>query len=328
MKEIVVTGYRATGKLHLGNLLGNILNMIDLQEKYRCFYFFANLHALTTDYKDTSEIMNDVKIQLAEFLALGINPDKTVLYLQSDIPEITELTLYFSMFTPISRMQRNPTFKEQMEELSNKDLRMMGFLAYPILMASDIIIVHADYVPVGDDQLPHIEITREIARKFNKLYGDYFKEPQALVTKASRVPGIDGRKMSKSYGNAIYLSDEPDVIKKKVAMMITDPKRVYVTDKGHPEVCDVFYLHKSFSKEEINEIKKKCKNAHIGCTQCKDELAKKISNYLYNFRKKRADYLNNPDYLRKVLKNGKKIVREIARETIKQVRHRMKLNMF
>ncbi len=328
MKEIVVTGYRATGKLHLGNLLGNILNMIDLQEKYKCFYFFANLHALTTDYKDTSEIMNDVKIQLAEFLALGINPGKTVLYLQSDIPEITELTLYFSMFTPISRMQRNPTYKEQMEELSNKDLRMMGFLAYPILMASDIIIVHADYVPVGDDQLPHIEITREIARKFNRLYGDYFKEPQALVTRASRVPGIDGRKMSKSYGNAIYLSDEPNVIKKKVRMMVTDPERVYVTDKGHPEVCDVFYLHKSFSKEEINKIKKKCKNAQIGCTQCKDELAKEISNYLSNFRKKRADYLNNPDYLRKVLKNGKKIVREIARETIKQVRHRMKLNMF
>ena len=328
MKEIVVTGYRTTGKLHLGNLLGNILNMIDLQEKYKCFYFFANLHALTTGYKDTSEIMNDVKIQLAEFLALGINPAKTVLYLQSDIPEITELTLYFSMFTPISRMQRNPTYKEQIEELSNKDLRMMGFLAYPILMASDIIIVHADYVPVGDDQIPHIEITREIARKFNRLYSDYFKEPQALVTKASRVPGIDGRKMSKSYGNAIYLSDKPDVIKKKVRMMITDPERVYVTDKGHPKICDVFYLHKSFSKEEINEIEKKCKNAQIGCTQCKDELAKKISNYLSDFRKKRAYYLNNPDYLRKVLKNGKKIVREIARETIKQVRHRMKLNMF
>ena len=328
MKEIVVTGYRTTGKLHIGNLLGNILNMLDLQEKYKCFFFFANLHALTTDFKDTSEIMNNVKIQLAEFLALGIKPDKSILYVQSDIPEIAELTLYFSMLTPISRMQRNPTYKEQLKELFNKDIKMMGFLGYPILMTSDILIVHADNVPVGEDQLPHIEITRELARRFNKLYGKYFKVPKALVTKAGRVPGIDGRKMSKSYGNAIYLSDEPDVIRNKVRMMITDPKRVYKTDKGHPDICDVFYLHKSFSKEEIGNIEKECKNALIGCTQCKENLAEKISNYLSDFREKRADFLNDTDYLKKVLEDGKNTVREITKETIKQVRHRMKLMSF
>lgn len=325
MKKTVVTGYRTTGKLHLGNLLGNMLNMLDLQEKYKCFFFFANLHALTTDYRDTSEIMNNVKIQLAEFLALGINPDKSVLYVQSDIHEIAELTLYLSMITPISRMQRNPTYKEQLKELSNKDIKMMGFLGYPILMTSDILIVHADYIPVGEDQLPHIEITRELARKFNKLYGKYFKVPKELITKAGRVPGTDGRKMSKSYGNAIYLSDEPDVIRKKVRMMITDPERIYKTDKGHPEICDVFYLHKSFSKEEIGDIEKECKNALIGCTQCKENLTGKISNYLSDFREKRAVFLNDTDYLKKVLEDGKNAVREITIETIKQVRHRMKL---
>jgi tryptophanyl-tRNA synthetase len=254
MPKKMLTGFRPTGKLHLGHLHGNIKNMIENQKKYENFFFLVDWHALSTEYQDPGNIKKNLIECATDLIALGIDPDITHLYRQSDIPAIPELTLYLSMITPLSWLERCPTYKEQIRELKAKDLSTLGFFSYPVLMAADILIVNSDIIPVGEDQLPHLEITREIARRFNHLYGEYFSEPQALLSKSKRVPGTDGRKMSKSYGNAIFLSDGPETIKKKVRQMVTDPERIRKTDPGHPEVCNVFEFYKIYCPDELPGI--------------------------------------------------------------------------
>jgi tryptophanyl-tRNA synthetase len=322
-KKIMLTGFRPTGRLHLGHLHGNINNMIKYQQEYENYFFLVDWHALSTEYQSPQNIKNNLIECVIDLLALGINPDITHLYRQSDIIEIPELTLYLSMITPLSWLERCPTYKEQIKELNSKDLSTLGFLSYPVLMAADILIINADIVPVGEDQLPHLELTREIVRKFNGLYGDYFKEPKELLSKATRVIGTDGRKMSKSYGNAIFLSDDHKTIKSKIRQMITDPQRVHPTDPGRPEICNVFSFYKLYKDKNLEEIENRCKNGETGCIKCKDEIADAIYDSLKDFQEKRAELVKNMDYIYGVLEKGKNHVREVSFKTIKEVREKI-----
>jgi len=323
MKKKMLTGFRPTGRLHLGHVHGNIKNMINNQDRYTNFFFLVDWHALSTEYQDPKNIGSNLLDCVIDLVSLGINPDLTNLYRQSDIPEISELTLYFSMITPISWLERCPTYKEQIKELKSKDLSTLGFMSYPVLMAADILIVNADIVPVGEDQLPHLEITREIARRFNHLYGNYFVEPKEMLSTITRVPGMDGRKMSKSYNNAIFLSDDFPTIKKKVRKMITDPQRIHLKDPGHPDICNVFTFYKIYKKEIIEKVQERCKGGQIGCTDCKDEIALTIFNSLEEFRKKRKEIENNIDFVYEILEKGKNAVREIGADLISDVRKKM-----
>jgi len=323
MKKIMLTGFRPTGRLHLGHLHGNIKNMIKHQHEYENFFFLVDWHALSTEYQNPKEIKKNLIECAIDLVALGIDPQLTNLYRQSDIPEISELFLYFSMFTPISWLERCPTYKEQIKEIKSKDLSTLGFLAYPVLMAADILIVNADVIPVGEDQLPHLEITREIARRFNFLYGSYFKEPVELLSSATRVPGIDGRKMSKSYDNAIFLTDDYSTIKKKVRKMITDPQRIHPADPGHPSVCNVFTFCNIYKERDVKEVEERCINGGIGCTACKDEISSIIYESLKDFQHRRKELENNPAKIYEILENGKNQVREIAKKTISEVRNKM-----
>jgi len=322
-KKIMLTGFRPTGKLHLGHLHGNIVNMIKYQEQYENYFFLVDWHALSTEYQNPQNIKNNLIECVVDLVALGINPQLTHLYRQSDITEIPELTLYLSMITPLSWLERCPTYKEQIKELKSKDLSTLGFLSYPVLMAADILIVNADIVPVGEDQLPHLELTREIARRFNSLYGEYFKEPKELLSKATRVIGTDGRKMSKSYSNAIFLSDDYNTIKSKIRLMITDPERIHPTDPGHPEICNVFSFYKLYKDNNIKEIENRCKNGEIGCIKCKDEISDIIYESLKDFQSRRKDIIKNLDSIYKILEKGKEHVRKIASKTIKEVREKV-----
>jgi len=323
VKKIMLTGFRPTGRLHLGHLHGNIKNMIKNQNDYDNFFFLVDWHALSTEYQNPKNIKNNLLDCVIDLISLGIDPEVTHLYRQSDIPEIAELTLYLSMITPLSWLERCPTYKEQIREIKSKDLSTLGFFSYPVLMAADILIVNADIIPVGEDQLPHLEITREIARRFNFLYGNYFKEPAAMLSQATRVPGTDGRKMSKSYDNAIFLSDDFVSIKKKVRSMITDPKRIHLADPGNPQVCNVFTFYKLYKDIGIEEIENRCKNGQIGCTACKDEVAGLIFDSLKDFQTKRKELENNIGYVYKILEKGKNEVREISKTTILDVRKKM-----
>ncbi|MCL5772701.1 MAG: tryptophan--tRNA ligase [Actinobacteria bacterium] len=322
-KKIMLTGFRPTGKLHLGHLHGNIVNMIKYQEQYENYFFLVDWHALSTEYQNPQNIKNNLIECVIDLVALGINPQITHLYRQSDIIEIPELTLYLSMITPLSWLERCPTYKEQIKELNSKDLSTLGFLSYPVLMAADILIVNADIVPVGEDQLPHLELTREIARRFNSLYGEYFKEPKELLSKATRVIGTDGRKMSKSYNNAIFLSDDYNTIKSKIRQMITDPERIHPTDPGHPEICNVFSFYKLYKDNNIKEIENRCKEGKIGCIKCKDEISEIIYESLKDFQLRRKEIVKNMDNIYKILENGKEHVRKIASKTIKEVREKI-----
>ena len=323
MKKIMLTGFRPTGRLHLGHLHGNIKNMIKNQKDYDNFFFLVDWHALSTEYQDPKNIRTNLLDCVIDLISLGIDPEVTHLYRQSDIPEIAELTLYLSVITPLSWLERCPTYKEQIREIKSKDLSTLGFFSYPVLMAADILIVNSDIIPVGEDQLPHLEITREIARRFNFLYGNYFKEPAAMLSQATRVPGTDGRKMSKSYDNAIFLSDDFDSIKKKVRSMITDPKRIHLRDPGNPQVCNVFTFYKLYKDSGIEEIENRCKNGQIGCTACKDEMAGLIFDSLKDFQAKRKELENNIGYVYEILEKGKNEVREISKTTILDVRKKM-----
>jgi len=323
MKKIMLTGFRPTGRLHLGHLHGNIKNMIKNQKDYDNFFFLVDWHALSTEYQNPKNIKTNLLDCVVDLISLGIDPEVTHLYRQSDIPEIAELTLYLSVITPLSWLERCPTYKEQIREIKSKDLSTLGFFSYPVLMAADILIVNSDIIPVGEDQLPHLEITREIARRFNFLYGNYFKEPAAMLSQATRVPGTDGRKMSKSYDNAIFLSDDFDSIKKKVRSMITDPKRIHLRDPGNPQVCNVFTFYKLYKDSGIEEIENRCKNGQIGCTACKDEIAGLIFDSLKGFQAKRKELENNIGYVYEILEKGKNEVREISKTTILDVRKKM-----
>lgn len=319
----VLTGYRPTGRLHIGHYHGNIEHMLKLQEEYECFFFIADWHALTSDYESPENIAEYTREMIIDWLAAGINPEKATIYRQSDLTEVAELALYFGMITPLGWLERNPTYKEQLRELKERHIQTYGFLGYPVLQAADILIVKGEIVPVGEDQLPHLELTREIARKFNFLYGEYFKEPQALLSKTPRIPGTDGRKMSKSYGNTIFLSDTPEVIRKKVAGMFTDPRRVYRKDPGHPEECPVFALHKIYSEERYMEIERLCKNAEIGCTDCKKELGEHLVEFLKPFQQRRKEISEKEGIVSEVLEAGLKKVKPIVSEVINEVRKAM-----
>jgi tryptophanyl-tRNA synthetase len=411
----IVSGMRPTGKLHLGHYFGVIKNWLKLQNENECYFFIADWHALTNKYKETDKLKENIKEMIIDWLSCGIDPNKATLFIQSQVKEHAELSLLFSMITPKSWLELNPSYKdlkfnlyyqylkdfligkkikvnnapppksldEALEEATGKqknkifeeylrelffrafynkkgidfkglkenliklginkkvveeainnletgdigkDIDTLGFLSYPVLQAADILIYKAEAVPIGEDQLPHIELTREIARRFNNLYSPIFPEPKHILTEEAKLLGIDGRKMSKSYNNAIYLSDTEKEVENKVLQMKTDPQRIKKTDKGNPEVCIVFSYHKLFTDEEtINDIDKKCRNAEIGCVECKKILAQNINNFLNPIRKKREEIEKDIDKYIEVFNEGSKKAREVAQSTMKEVRKAMKL---
>ncbi len=326
-KERVLSGMQASGKLHLGNLVGALKNWVSLQDRYDCFYFVADWHALTTGYADPSSIKDSTADLLVNFIAAGIDPDKSTIFIQSMVPQHAELHLLLSMITPLGWLERVPTYKEKQEQLQEKDLATYGFLGYPVLQTADIIVYRAKHVPVGVDQMPHLEISREITRRFNYLYStDVFPEPEGLLTEFPKVVGLDGRKMSKSYDNAIYLSDPPDIVDKKIRTMMTDPARKRRSDKGEPELSPVFQLHKIFStKDEMEYVVHGCRTAEIGCIDCKKILIKNIFAYLEPIWNKRNELVKRPDMLFEIAEKGAEKARHEAEETMKVVRKIMGL---
>jgi len=325
-KGTILSGMRPTGALHLGNYFGALENWVRLQEEYNCYFFIADWHALTTGYEDTSEIKNNINDLVIDWLSAGLDPVKCVFFKQSDIKEHAELHLLFSMTTPLSWLLRCPTYKEQLSQMKEKNITTYGFLGYPCLQAADILAYKADFVPVGEDQLPHLELTREIARRFNFLFGDVFPEPQPILTKAKVLPGLDGRKMSKSYGNTIALSDSPEIVKKKVSTMITDPERIRKDDPGHPEVCTVFAFHKVFNEAGVPEVEMECRGGKIGCVQCKRNLTEKMLNHLTPIYERRQEILKRPENIKEIIENGNMKARESAVKTLEIVRTAMKID--
>lgn len=317
---------RPTGRLHLGNLVGALDNWVKLQDRYESYHFVADWHMLTTDYADVGELQNNIQEMVTDWLAAGLNPSQSTLFVQSRLPEHAELHLLFSMTTPLGWLERVPTYKEQLENLKGRDLHTYGFLGYPVLQAADILIYKADAVPVGEDQVPHVELTREIGRRFNHLYRPVFPEPEALLTPAPRLPGTDGRKMSKSYDNAIFLSDAPETVSKKVAGMVTDPARKRRTDKGNPDVCPVFDFHKIFSPTEVIErVNRECRTAEIGCVECKKLMAGHLNEFLAPIQERRRVIERNPQQVWDVLDQGTHKARQVACATMAEVRSAMNL---
>jgi len=312
---------RPTGKLHLGNLHGALTNWKRLQEEYECFFFVADWHALTSEYQETNFIKEFIWEMLIDWLSVGLDPNKSTLFIQSKLPEHAELHLIFSMITPIPWLERNPTYKEQIKELVEKELNTYGFLGYPVLQAADILIYKANFVPVGVDQLPHVEITREIARRFNYLYKEVFPIPEPILTEMPKILGIDGRKMSKSYHNAIYLSDPPKVIREKTLQMFTDKTRLRKTDPGHPDICNVFSFHKLYtSPEKVSQIEEDCKKARIGCVECKKLLAENLIKGLAPIQEKRSYYQEHLEELKDIIDAGIKKARSVATTTLEEAK--------
>ncbi len=317
-KKRILTGYRPTGKLHIGHWFGNLQNMLRLQHDYDAFYFIADWHALTSNWADPSEILRSTEDMVLDWCAAGLDPEIATIYRQSDVPEVGELMLYFSMVTPMPWLERVPSYKEQRDQISDKDLGNVGFFLYPILQAADITIVNADYVPVGEDQRPHLELTREIVRRFNTVYGDYLREPEAIIPEeGARVPGTDGRKMSKSYGNAIFISDSPDEIRTKVMSCITDPARKLKTDPGDPDICPLHQIHKLIAPaDEIAEWDRCCRMAECGCVAHKKKLVEDLTAYLAPFQQRRAELAAQPGFAWDVLAAGAARVRPLTDEVV------------
>ena len=329
MKDRVLSGMQASGKLHIGNLVGALQNWVRLQDQYDCFYFIADWHALTTGYAHPEAIKESTRDLILNFLAAGLDPDKCTIFIQSRIPEHAELHLLLSMITPLGWLERVPTYREKMQELKERDLSTYGFLGYPLLQTADIIIYRAKYVPVGIDQVPHLEISREIARRFNYLYREVFPEPEALLTEFPKVPGVDGRKMSKSYDNAVYLSDPPEVVEQKLRTMMTDPARKRRTDKGEPELSPVHHLHRIFSSREEQEFTAHgCRTAEIGCIDCKKILIKNVFKVLEPIWAKRNELLGRPDILHDIVQKGTEKAKKVAGETMALARDAMGLGKF
>jgi len=320
-RKRILSGMRPTGPLHLGNLHGALANWVKLQQEYDCFYFIADWHALTSDYEDPSRIVAYIRDIMIDWLSVGLSPEKSTLFVQSRVREHCELFLILSMITPVPWLERNPTYKEQLNELNNKDLSTFGFLGYPVLQAADIIMYKPYGVPVGVDQAPHVEITREIARRFNYFYGNVFPEPEVLLTPTPKILGIDRRKMSKSYNNAIFLSDSPETISRKVSQMITDPQRARRTDPGRPEVCNVFDFHNLYSPAEtIQDVDRRCRTAEIGCVECKKIMARNLIDALEPVRQKRAFYEARPELVEEIIAAGSRKAAQTARQTMEEVR--------
>ena len=330
-RKRVLSGMRSTGKLHLGNYVGALQNWVRMQDEYECFFCVADWHALTTDYADTSHVKeNSLEVAL-DWLAAGLDPEKSVIFIQSHVLAHAELHLLFSMITPLGWLERVPTYKEQRENIKDKDLGTYGFLGYPVLQAADILIYKADCVPVGEDQVAHVELTREIARRFNAFYGrrkEVFPEPQALLTPAAKLPGTDGRKMSKSYGNTIMLTDPEPAVRQKLKTMVTDPARVRRSDPGNPDVCPVGDLHKIFSdKATIAKVDQGCRSAGIGCIECKSWAADALVRLLNPMQERRKKFEENPRLAWDILEAGSERARKSAGETMDTVRAAMGMSL-
>jgi tryptophanyl-tRNA synthetase len=324
--DTIVSGARPTGRLHLGHLHGALKNWVRLQDSFRCYFFVADWHALTTDYATPQGIKQSTIEMVMDWLSVGLDPIKSVLFRQSQIKEHAELHLLYSMITPVPWLERNPTYKEQIKELVGKDLSTYGFLGYPVLQAADITMYKANKVPVGVDQAPHVELTREIVRRFNQVYRPIFPEPEVLLTETQKLPGLDGRKMSKSYGNAVFLSDPPAEIDRKLSRMMTDPARARRTDPGEPEKCPAFNLHRIYcTAEEIAEVSKGCRTAGIGCLDCKKIMIKHVIEELAPIREKRAQLENKPAGVEQVLAQGNESARHTAVQTMSEVRETLGL---
>ncbi|BDV43427.1 tryptophan--tRNA ligase [Geotalea uraniireducens] len=322
----IVSGMRPTGKLHLGHFHGVLANWRELQENYECFFFAADWHSLTTEYDNTGGIRDSIREMVLDWLSFGVDPQRSVIFQQSLVPQHAELNLILSMITPVSWLERNPTYKEMQDNLSAKDLSTFGFLGYPVLMAADIILYKAAKVPVGHDQLPHLEITREIARRFNFLYREVFPEPAALLTETPKVLGLDGRKMSKSYGNAIFLSESAEETRKKVQSMVTDTQRVRRSDPGDPDRCVAFSLNRLYIPEDKKaEIYAGCRGAEIGCVECKKLQAEYLVETLAPFRAKREELTTQPGLVEDILAAGSAKAAAEASRTIAEVRDAIRL---
>ncbi len=347
IRKRVLSGMRPTGKLHLGNYVGALQNWVGMQDEYECYFCVVDWHALTTDYADTSKIKENSLEVAFDWLAAGLDPEKSVIFMQSHVPAHAELHLLLSMITPLGWLERVPTYKEQRENIKDKDLGTYGFLGYPVLQAADILIYKAGVVPVGEDQVAHIELTREIARRFNGFYSrvqhlpdpsmtglpmtglkPVFPEPQSLLTPAPKLPGTDGRKMSKSYGNTIMLADPEPVVRQKLKTMVTDPARVRRSDPGNPDVCPVGDLHKIFSsKETMAKVNEGCRSAGIGCIECKSWAADSLVQLLNPIQERRRKFEENPRLAWDILEAGSERARKVAAETMGDVRASMGMSL-
>jgi tryptophanyl-tRNA synthetase len=327
VKRRVVSGMRPTGKLHLGHLVGALNNWAPLQDEYDCFYFVADWHALTSEYSDTADVVPSAYDMVADWIAAGLDPDRSTLFVQSLVPEHAELFLLLSMTIPIPWLERVPTYKEQMEQLADKDLSTLGFLGYPLLQTADVIMYNAHFVPVGEDQVAHLELSREIVRRFHNFYGELFVEPQPLLTRFPRLPGLDNRKMSKSYGNTINLSDDAETVRKKVMQMYTDPKRIRADIPGTVEGNPVFLYHDAFNPDaaELDDLKARYRAGKVGDVEVKTKLARALNAHLEPMRARRADVLARPETLRDILYEGSRKARAVAAETMERVRGAVKL---
>jgi tryptophanyl-tRNA synthetase len=337
MKKRILSGMRPTGKLHLGHLVGALANWSRLQDEYDCFFMVADWHALMSEYENPVDIKSNILDNVIDWLACGIDPEKSVIFVQSQVPEHLELYFILSLITPLGLLERCPTYKEQLRQITNRDLNTYAFLGYPVLQAADILLYKANAVPVGEDQLPHLELSRQIVRKFNHLYPiagstssgagktDCFPEPLALLTKTTRLLGLDGRKMSKSYNNYISLSDEPEVIRKKIQSMFTDPQRIRLSDSGHPHKCNVFSYYAEFFPETKKETEQRCVKSTIGCTECKKELAVKIIDLLAPIQEKRQALQKDKKHIQEILSAGRLRASVVAKETIAEVKGLLKV---
>jgi tryptophanyl-tRNA synthetase len=318
---------RPTGKLHLGHLVGALDNWVKLQAEYDCFYFVADWHALTSAYADTSEIVPSALDNVADWIGAGIDPERSTLFVQSMIPEHAELYLLLQMVTPIPWLERVPTYKEQIEQLSDKDLSSIGFLGYPLLQTADVVIYNANFVPVGDDQVPHLELSREVVRRFHNVFGEVFVEPQAILTPTPRLPGLDNRKMSKSYGNTIELSDDAETVRKKIRQMYTDPKRVRADIPGTVEGNPVFIFHQAFNpnKDEVADLEARYREGKVGDVEVKTKLATAVNAMLDPIRERRQAALARPGYIRELIVEGSRKARGVAKGTMERVRSAVQL---
>ena len=324
MKKRILSGMRPTGRLHLGNYVGALENWVKLQGEYENFHLVADWHLLTTNL-DTSHVEENTIEMVIDWLSAGIDPVKSPIFVQSKIKEHAELFLIFSMLVTVPRLERNPTVKEQARDLGTESNIVFGHLGYPVLQAADILLYQAHLVPVGEDQMPHIELTREIARKFNSVYEEVFVVPKGKLTEFARLPGLDGRKMSKSLGNTVLMSDSPDEIEKKVMKAITDPQKIRLGDPGHPKICNIFTYHKKFNPDETEQIERDCRSGKLGCVACKKNLAAKLAAYLEPFQEKRRYFEKHTDEVRDIIEDGTQRARKVAVETMERVHQAMKI---
>lgn len=328
MTERIFSGMQPSGRFHLGNYMGALENWVKLQDQYECIFSIVDLHSLTSSYADTSKLQENVQQMAIDWLSAGLDPEKNIIFVQSHVKEHAELALLLGMSTPLSWLERVPTFKDKIQQLQTqgKDLRTYGFLGYPVLMAADIMLYKATHVPVGEDQAAHLELTREMVRRFNNLYNvNLFPEPQAVYSKSKILPGIDGRKMSKSYGNTIPFGAPPDEVQARINMMVTDPERIRKTDKGHPDVCIVYAFQKAFNEAEAPSIESQCKAGEIGCVKCKKCLGEKMNAMLSDIHVRRAELEKKPDYIKEVLDNGAKKAQAIASANMEEIKKAMNI---